>query len=307
MSGRGRDRGKGDYTRVGDVSEPAFVRLPDPERVFAARAARLAALAAGNPLGPYLAFLSRLVEVQHAACAALPPAPPVPEPVLAQRLQHAMPPLSREALGEGGGFPATLDWLSRHAALPEAPEPAEQARARLLAMAWPERLELAAAVFDAAYPAEQLGESLYMAAALQVHLTRCAAQLDGSRLKPVGNGVCPACGSAPVASMVVGWASANRARYCCCSLCGTLWNYTRIKCTSCGSTGGIAYYAIEEEPGDVAAETCDTCGTYAKHLHQDKNTQLEPFADDLASFGLDVLVREKGFRRSAPNPLMIIG
>jgi len=33
---------------------------------------------------------------------------------------------------------------------------------------------------------------------------------------------------------------------------------------------------------------------------------IEPFADDLASFGLDLLVRKKGFRRAAANPLMVV-
>ncbi len=307
MSGPGKTRGKGDYTKLGDVGEPAFVRLPEPDALFAARAARLAALAEGNPLGPYLAFLSRLVLVQHAAQAALPPMPPVPEPRLAQRLQHGMPPLSSDVLTEDGGFAATLDWVGRHAARADAPTEAEQARARLLAMPGPERLALAEAVFEAAYPAERLGESLYVAAALQVHLARHAARLEASRLRPVGDGVCPACGRAPVASLVVDWAGANRARYCCCSLCGTMWNYVRIKCVSCGATRGIAYYAIGEGSGEIAAEACDTCGTYIKHLHQHKNPQLEPFADDIASFGLDVLVRERGFQRGALNPLMVVG
>ena len=275
--------------------------------MFDARASRLAALAEGNPLGPYLAFLSRLVSVQHAAQAALPPVPPLPQPGLAQRLQHAMPPLSGDVLTEGGGFAATLDWISRHAALADAPAEAEQARARLVAMPGPERLALAESVFEAAYPAERLGESLYAAAALQVHLARLAARLEAGRLRPVGDGACPACGRAPVASLVVDWAGAGRARYCCCTLCGTMWNHVRIKCVFCGGTGDIAYYAIGEATGEVAAETCKACGTYAKHLHQHKNPQLEPFADDIASFGLDVLVREKGFRRGALNPLMVVG
>jgi FdhE protein len=307
VSGPGKPCGKGDYTKLPEASEPAFVRLPEPGTLFAARAVRLAALAEGNPLAPYLAFLSRLVSIQHDAQAALPPVPPLPEPRLAQRLQHAMPPLSGDVLAKSGGFAATLDWVSRHAALADAPAEAEQARARLLAMPAPELLALAEAVFEAAYPAERLGESLYVAAALQVHLARHAAGLEASRLRPVGDGVCPACGRAPVASLVVDWAGANRARYCCCSLCATMWNFVRIKCVFCGATGGIAYYGIEEGPGEVAVETCEACGTYTKHLHQHKNVQLEPFADDIASFGLDVLVREKGFRRGALNPLMVVG
>ncbi|HJS87860.1 MAG TPA: formate dehydrogenase accessory protein FdhE [Acetobacteraceae bacterium] len=307
MSGQGKPRGKGDYTKVGETSEPMFVRLPEPQTLFAARASRLAVLAEGNSLEPYLAFLSRLVATQHAAQAALPPAQSLPGARLAQQFNHAMPPLSSDLLADDPSFAAALDWICRHGSASDAPPQAEQARARLHAMPWPERLGLAEAVFEAAYPAEQLGECLYVAAALQVRLAQHAARLEPARLRPVGDGVCPVCGRPPVASMVVGWAGANRARYCCCSLCGTMWNYVRIKCTSCGGTGGIAYYAIEAGPSEIAAETCDTCGTYIKHLHQHKNPQLEPFADDLASFGLDLLVREKGFHRGAANPLMVVG
>jgi FdhE protein len=216
-----------------------------------------------------------------------------------------MPALSKDVLASGE-FEQTLAWFVGNAEVPEATPAAEQARARLLAMPWPARLTLAESVFDAAYPAEQLGECLYVAAALQLHLTRLAAQLDAARLRPVGNGVCPVCGSGPVASAVVGWANAERARYCCCALCSTLWNYVRIKCTACGSTAGINYLLIAEQSQDTAAETCAGCRSYVKHFHQHRKPEIEPFADDIATFGLDLLVREQGFRRATQNPLMVV-
>ena len=71
------------------------------------------------------------------------------------------------------------------------------------------------------------------------------------------------------------WSSAGTARMaraiCACSLCGTLWNYVRIKCVLCGSTKGIAYQEIDGGPGTVKAETCDACHGYVKILHQDKD------------------------------------
>ena len=72
---------------------------------------------------------------------------------------------------------------------------------------------------------------MFVAAALQVHFARLAARLDAKALVPVGKGACPACGAAPVSTMVVGWSGAHATRFCACSLCGTLWNYPRIKCT----------------------------------------------------------------------------
>jgi len=299
---RGRDR---DYTTIGEVSDPAFVRLPVPGTVFATRSARLAALAAGNPLAPYLAFLSGLAAVQHAAQDTLPQPPPLAEARLNRHLSSTMPPLSKLTLSEDEGFARTLEWFIQHAAMPDAPEAAERARARLRAMPWPERLILAEAILEGAYPADQLAECLYVAEAIQVHLTRLAARLDATHLRSVADGQCPACGGGPVASMVVGWANADRARYCCCSLCATVWNYVRIKCTTCGSTAGISYYLVEEQSNDVAVETCTTCRSYIKHFHQQRKPEIEPFADDIASFSLDVLVREKDFYRATANPLMV--
>jgi len=57
----------------------------------------------------------------------------------------------------------------------------------------------------------------------------------------------------------------------------------------------------------VKAETCGECHTYAKLLYQLQDTQVDPYADDLASLGLDLLVTEAGFARHAPNPLLLMG
>jgi FdhE protein len=217
-----------------------------------------------------------------------------------------MPALSRDLLDEGGDFARTLDWFLRNAAGDNAPPAAEQALARLGAADWPDRLALAEAVFDGAYPPDQIGECLYVAAALQLHLTRLAAQLDAERLRPVGDGVCPACGGLAAASMIVSRAKAERSRYCCCGLCATQWNYVRIKCTICGSTAGISYRLIEEQSSDVAVEICTSCHSYIKHLRQHRTPAIEPFADDIASYGLDLLVREEGFVRPPATPFMII-
>jgi FdhE protein len=42
-----------------------------------------------------------------------------------------------------------------------------------------------------------------------------------------------------------------------------------------------------------------------KVLYQTKNNALEAIADDVATLGLDLLVRELGFRRGAVNPFLI--
>lgn len=291
----------------GGISDPAFVRLPDPGAVFGRRAERLRELAHDHPLGPYLGFLAGIAAAQQRAVDLLEPPPPLAEQVLEQRLANAMPPLAKEDLAADESLAELLERLPSQAERSGAPAAAEQARRRFLGLSRPERIALAEAVATESYPPDQLGEALYAAAGLQTYLHRRAAALDPASIKPVADGVCPVCGGPPVASVIVGWAKADRARYCCCALCGTLWNYVRIKCTACSSTAEISYFRIEEQSEDIAAETCGACQSYIKHFHQHRAAAIEPLADDIASFGLDLLLREKGFHRVAANPFMVAG
>jgi FdhE protein len=164
---------------------------------------------------------------------------------------------------------------------------------------------MARAVLADAIPVETLPDHIYVAAALQVHFARLAAGLDAKSLVPVGDGACPVCGSPPAGSMVVGWQGAHGTRYCGCALCGTLWNYVRVKCTLCASTEGIAYQEVDGRGGVAKAETCNKCHRYGKIFHQHLDPAVEVIADDVASLGLDLLVRETGFRRGGRNPFLL--
>jgi FdhE protein len=293
-----------DPTAIGEVSAPPFARLPDPSLLFAQRAQRLNALAETHELGPYLRFLAALADVQHGIQDSLPD-PDLPEAEVRERA-HAfgMPPLDREKFASEALF-ETLDRLILVASAIEKPQAATEALDRLKLAAPPERDGMLRNVLADTIPMEALAEHVYVAAALQVHFTRLAGCLDASALAPVGDGACPVCGGPPVCSMIVGWHGAHGARFCVCSLCGTLWNYVRVKCILCGSTKGIGYQEIEGGPGTVKAETCDSCGCYVKILHQHKDPALDPVADDVATLGLDLLVREGGYRRGSFNPFLI--
>ena len=127
-----------------------------------------------------------------------------------------------------------------------------RSRARRLPMT-PRARAMVRAVLADSIPVEQLAEHLFVAAALQVHFARLAARLERQAPR-AGRRRClsrPAA-APPVASMVVGWPGAHGTRFCACSLCGTLWNYVRIKCTLCGSTKGIAYQEVEDGGGHGA-------------------------------------------------------
>jgi FdhE protein len=67
----------------------------------------------------------------------------------------------------------------------------------------------------------------------------------------------------------------------------------------------VSLRIVEGQSEDVAVETCAECRCYIKYFREDQRPEIEPLADDVASYGLDLLVREEGFLRHAANPLMV--
>jgi FdhE protein len=154
-------------------------------------------------------------------------------------------------------------------------------------------------------PVEDFAERALVLGALQVEFARLAAALSAEDLRPIADGACPVCGSPPMTSSVVGWPKAHNTRFCACSLCGTMWNVVRIKCVLCSSTEGIAYQTIEGQPDTVKAETCDQCESYVKILYQVNDHLLDPLSDDVATLGLDLLLKNEGWRRGGRNPFLL--
>jgi FdhE protein len=293
-----------DPTAIGEVSAPPFSVLPDPSRLFAVRAARLHALAEANALAPYLRFLAALAEAQHGIIAQLPePHRPDAESIARAR-EFQMPPLDRVRVEADPAIMETFDRLFGCLKEIDMPNPAADALAGVAAKSAAERKAMAFSILSEALPFESVAEHVYVAAALQVHFTRLAGVLDAASLVPVGDGLCPVCGGRPSSSMVVGWLGAHGARFCSCFLCGTLWNIVRIKCVLCNSTEGIGYQEIDGGLGTVKAETCDKCHGWVKILQQQKDPAIEPIADDVASLGLDLLMRKGTYRRGGFNPYL---
>ena len=152
------------------------------------------------------------------------------------------------------------------------------------------------------------GAALYVAAALQVYFTRLAAGLPAASLRLLPQrGLCPCCGSTPVSGVVTASGRTPGTRYLYCSLCATAWNHVRATCITCGETRSLSLKGIEGDSGAIKAETCNECHTYAKMLYQARDMKVDPFADDLATLGLDLLVAEAGWARHAPNSLLLVG
>jgi FdhE protein len=155
---------------------------------------------------------------------------------------------------------------------------------------------------------EDAGAALYVAAALQVYFTSLAACLPAPSLRLLPQrGLCPGCGSSPVCGVVTASGPNPGTRYLHCSLCATAWTHVRAVCISCGQSRSLSLQGIEDDSGAVKAETCDECHTYAKMLYRARDMRVDPFADDLASLGLDILVAEASWSHYAPNPLLLVG
>ncbi len=294
-----------DPSVIGGIAQPPLVQLPDPVGLFDARARRFADLANESQLAPYLNFLAGLCALQRDIQADLPPVTPMAPEALARAREFAMPPLDRSNFTADTAFESTFDHLLAAAKGIPMPEAASAALDRVLKSDRAARDEMVGNVLADSLPMEALAEHVFVSAALQVHFARRAAQLDAKALVPVADGACPCCGGPPVSSLVVEWPHAPGARYCGCALCGSLWNFVRIRCVSCGSSKGIGLEEIEGGTGAVKAETCEECHSYVKVLYQSKDPAADVVADDVASLALDLLMRDRPYRRAGFNPFLL--
>ncbi|PLZ02801.1 formate dehydrogenase accessory protein FdhE [Burkholderia sp. WAC0059] len=281
------------------------ITLPARGTLFATRAARLASLADHNPIGGYVRLMAVLVDAQQRALEHFDARMPE-RAAIEQAQRHSMPVLP--ALSSGRD-PAWRDVLHRLLDRVEAAGAATPALANVLGTlraASTGALDAQADALLAQRFAEVVPASApFVMAALQVVWTDLASRLDARDVPYVGTpGICPVCGSAPVASVVRIGGAYQGYRYVQCGLCGTESHVVRVKCTNCDSTKGIAYHGIEGGSGALKAESCDECRAYRKIGYLEKDYAFEPLADDLASLTLDLLMNDAGYRRASPNPLL---
>jgi FdhE protein len=281
------------------------LRLPDRSRLFAARADRLRELSRGHALGGYLELLAVLAAAQHGALQRLEVALPDGARRAAARA-HSMPVVPALGAARPVAWRTVLAELCT-AVLGTAGFPAAVAAAcNRLAAREPDELEadadrLLAADHDVADPAA----APIVMGALQVCWVALASRLTPDDVGlPESPGVCPVCGTLPVASVVRTEAPFAGYRYLHCGLCATEWHRVRVECTQCGATHGIAYHSIEGGSPAIRAESCERCHSYRKIFYQEHDPAVDPVADDLASVALDLLLAEAGFHRASSNPLL---
>jgi FdhE protein len=288
------------------ASEP--ILLPNPAVRFACTAGRLEQLADDHAAEGWLAFMAGVSRAQ-AAAAANPPTLRAPDEItVAQAVGARIPPIAAD------GHRRDAAWRDGLAALLERfdatmfPASTATAIADLRRRDAIETERLADAFLRGGVDPADAGAVFWIAAALQVHFARLAATLRAADLRLLERrDLCPCCGSTSSASVITASGQNPGSRYLYCSLCSTAWNHTRAVCIVCGGSRTLSLRGFEGDSGLARAETCDECRTYTKVFYAAKDTAVDPYADDLATLGLDMMVGEAGWSRHAPHPLLLVG
>ena len=304
----GPPKGKWTGNPLGGVKAPNALILPDPATRFVQSAVRLEALSAGHPMMEWLHFMAQLAQAQHVVAGLLRPLAGPDQAAVGRAVEARMPPLAADGHRRDPVWRDGLAMLLDDFDTRTIPAPARAIMANLRERNAGAIERLADRFLHGAVAGVDAGAVLYVAAALQVYFSRLAADLPATSLRLLQQrGLCPCCGSTPIAGVVAASGQTPGVRYLHCSLCSTAWNHVRAVCITCGETRSLSLRGIEDDPGAVKAETCNECRTYAKMLYQARDMKLDPFADDLATLGLDLLVTDAGWARHAPNPLLLVG
>jgi FdhE protein len=296
------------------------IRLPDPANLFSRRAERLRTLAENHAVGDYLRLMAAVSDAQQAAVGALTAQPPRAgeaaasidsQITLARR--HGMPLLQAAGWARDSRWRAVLtDLCGVVITVPDIPDGVQAVCTRLRDGQTAQVEEQADLLLAARSHGVQAEAAPFIMAALQAYWVFMVTSLPMDLLGALAagrnqathadlSGVCPACGTLPVASVV---RADQGHRYLHCALCATEWHLVRIKCSHCLTTEGIRYHFVEGGSDAVRAESCAHCRTYRKILYQEKDAAVEPVADDLGSLALDLLMTEEGYRRACGNPLL---
>ncbi len=300
--------GKWAGSPLGGVKAPESLILPNAAPRFSNTADRLDVLSTGHPMKQWLRFMAELSRAQHVVATTLGPFANLEQPAVDQAVAARLPPLAADEHHRDPAWRDGLVLLLESFDGGALPPPAAAAIAGLRDRE-PASIEtLADSFLNGDVSPEETGAALYIAAALQIYFARLAAGLHAPSLRLLQErGLCPCCGSTPVSGVITASGPTPGTRYLYCSLCSTAWNHARAVCITCGGSRTLSLKGIEGLSDAVKAETCDECHTYAKMLYQAKDMRVDPFADDLATLGLDVMVAEAGWARHAPNPLLLVG
>lgn len=275
----------------------------NPKNLYFRRAKRLRELAKDHPFSEYMEFAANLVDIQLSLLESKPIANYSEKITACVESTQGDKPLS------GKHFQRTDEWRELLAEIIERFKP--YANDTILAtLDWLEKASvselesLANHLLNEEYEQVPADKAVFIWAALSLYWVQLTQQLPRNTRAEVGHKhLCPVCDSAPVTS-VIHFGEAQGLRYLHCSLCESEWHVVRSKCTNCDESGKLDYWSLDSVEAAVKSESCGDCHSYLKVLYQDKDFNVEPVADDLASIFLDSEMEQKGFSRSALNPFL---
>lgn len=275
----------------------------NPKNLYLRRAKRLRELAKQNPFGEYMEFSANLVDIQLALLESQPIAD------YSQKITACVERTQGETPLNAQNFQRTDEWRTLLLAIIEKFKPYANdtvlATIEVLEKAAKSELDtLADNLLNERYELVGADKAVFIWAALSLYWVQLAQQLPRNSRAEIGHKhLCPVCNSAPVSS-VIHFGEAQGLRYLHCSLCESEWHVVRTKCTNCDETGKLDYWSLDTVEAAVKAESCGDCHSYLKVLYQDKDVNVEPAADDLATLFLDSEMEQKGLSRSGINPFL---
>jgi FdhE protein len=294
----------GEIHGMPDDDTPLLV-IADATSLFQNRAARLEHLAKEQGDSAWLKFCAQLTRAQL-ACVAAVPLTGVADNMARESLKHHVPPLSISS------WVPRQDWDMVFAALCNAlqhvdlPAAVRLALVQLSNLSAQEQLKQAHALLAAEDAQVSPEYAPFLGAALQLIWTVNAKQFASlATLHQGESGLCPICGSHPVASTVHAGDRAGH-RYLDCCLCATQWYGPRARCTNCDTPKEVSMFGRSRDDA-VQGECCDDCRGYLKLMLEPKDPQVEAMADDLATLNLDLALAEEGFQRTGRNLFFVTG
>lgn len=141
------------------------------------------------------------------------------------------------------------------------------------------------------------------AAALALQALGQVLRMRGEMPKAGEDRGCPRCFAPPLVGALREDREAETVRRTLvCSGCLVEWDFPRVLCPGCKEERPekLPRFTAEEIPW-IRVEACDSCGKYLKAVDLSKEPRAEPVVDELGSTPLDLLARERGYAKIAPN------
>ncbi len=116
-------------------------------------------------------------------------------------------------------------------------------------------------------------------------------------------GKCPVCNARPSLSSIT--PEGRQQLYC--SFCGTKGQYDAIGCPVCHNQdlARLDTIVFENEAG-FRVRACNACSSYVKIVDRELLGRMTSDLADLISLPLDIVIQEKGYKRSSPNAIGMV-